>query len=122
MLVMMKKQRKDYVRVYSKGKIVKEHTKIVEEILGKPLPKEAVIHHIDNNPRNNKTNNLIIFQNQKEHLSFHQREKAYDVCGNANWRKCRYCKTYDDIQYLKITISHGCTSYYHPAKEGRCKK
>lgn len=73
-----------------------EHVRIAEEILGKPLPADAVVHHIDGDKANNDPSNLVICPDQRYHILLHTRQRALDACGNANWRKCPYCKEYDD--------------------------
>lgn len=40
--------------------------------LGHPLHPDWVIHHIDENPRNNHPDNLVLFQGQGPHLRLHQ--------------------------------------------------
>lgn len=42
------------------GKWVLEHRKIAETILGRPLTKDEIVHHIDGNPSNNSPDNLTI--------------------------------------------------------------
>src|SRR5882672_1438392 len=73
-----------------------EHTWIVEKVLGKSLPKKAIIHHIDGDTLNNNPSNLIVFPNQAYHVEFHKRQRAYEACGHANWKSCEYCHKYDD--------------------------
>lgn len=48
-------------------------TKIATYCLGRALPRGAVIHHIDENPRNNNPDNLIVFPNNTCHLRCHFR-------------------------------------------------
>lgn len=52
---------------------VREHILVAEKINGGPLPKGAVIHHIDFNGLNNKESNLMIFPNSTEHTIFHRK-------------------------------------------------
>lgn len=73
-----------------------EHHIVAERALGKPLPRGAEIHHVDENKANNVGANLVICPGRAYHLILHQRTRAFDACGNANWRKCNVCKRYDD--------------------------
>lgn len=41
--------------------------------LGKPLPQGWVIHHLDEDPKNNRPENLVLFPSQSLHCRFHQR-------------------------------------------------
>ena len=58
---------------YSKTKAgwIFEHRGIVEDYLKRALKQYEVVHHIDGNKKNNKIENLMIFQSQKEHIQFH---------------------------------------------------
>lgn len=47
------------------------HRIVAEEILGRPLKKGEVVHHIDGNIHNNSNDNLMIFKNQSEHAKWH---------------------------------------------------
>ena len=51
---------------------ISEHHLVVEEVLGRGLNKEEVIHHKDFNKKNNSPDNLILFPNQKEHAHWHR--------------------------------------------------
>jgi len=77
-------------------------TLIAEKALGKELPPNAVVHHADRDKSNDKSNNLVICENQAYHLFLHQRKRAYNACGNKNWRKCWICKKYDDPGNLYV--------------------
>jgi hypothetical protein len=45
-----------------------EHRYVMESILGRPLVKGEVVHHIDGNTANNHESNLELFQSNAEHL------------------------------------------------------
>lgn len=77
------------------------HILIAEKTLGKSLPPDTEIHHIKGHT--NDPGNLVICQNRAYHWLLHQRQRAYDACGHANWRKCPFCKKYDDSKNLFIS-------------------
>jgi len=52
-----------------------EHILIAERILGKTLPRAAIVHHVNGNPRDNRNCNLVICEDQKYHMLLHKREK-----------------------------------------------
>jgi hypothetical protein len=85
----------DHPRANVRG-YVREHVLIAERAIGKPLPPQAKVHHVDHVGSNNKNANLVICQDQAYHLLLHARERALRDCGNANWLRCVFCKTYDD--------------------------
>ena len=71
---------------------------VAEEALGKPLhPKHPVHHHSDTQ--------LVICENNMYHKLLHRRTDAFLTCGHANWRKCKFCKQYDDPKNLKDNSS-----------------
>lgn len=92
------------------GRRTFEHILVAERALGKRLPKGAIVHHVDENPGNNIPTNLVICPDQAYHKLLHLRMEARDACGNPNYRKCKFCKQYDDPSNLvfyrgKTTIS-----------------
>ena len=48
-----------------------EHRLVAERILNRRLRKGEVVHHIDGDKRNNSPENLMVFENQKEHARWH---------------------------------------------------
>lgn len=91
------------------------HRQIAQKALGRPLPLFAVIHHVDENPWNNENTNLVICPSEAYHNLLHMRSAAYDVCGNANWKKCYVCKQYDEESNLRPVRkrNRNITTFYH---------
>jgi hypothetical protein len=78
--------------------------------LGKPLPLGAEVHHVDGNRLNNDPRNLVICENHAYHALLEQRTRAYDACGNPDWRMCVHCEQYDAPENLS---NHGSSTFKH---------
>lgn len=85
---------------------------IVEKVLGKRLPIGAVIHHINENSMNDDNSNLIVCENRAYHNLLHLRMRALKACEHADWRKCKFCKQWDDP--IKLYIPPIGWNTYHP--------
>lgn len=111
----------NHPRAHKNGCIF-EHIAVCERALGKVLPQGAIPHHVDGDRSNNEPSNLVVCQNNAYHRLLHQRERASKACGHANWRKCHYCKKYDDPFNLTIsgkTIYHkSCDYNYKQSRKG----
>lgn len=65
-----------YVLLTIDGQRKYEHIYKAEQALGKPLSKEAVVHHMNNIPWDNDTPfNLVVCPDQAYHLLLHRRMK-----------------------------------------------
>jgi len=78
-----------------------DHVRIAEQALGKELPDEAIVHHINENRMDNRNSNLAIFPNRKYHNLIHKRMRALKVCGNADWQWCGRCKKHFPPEQFK---------------------
>lgn len=76
--------RNSYVRHRVNGESQQEHVMVAERALGKPLPKGAQVHHVDENRRNNAPSNLVICQDQKYHYLLHVRAVVRRHGGDPN--------------------------------------
>ena len=56
----------------SKAGYVYEYRLVAEKALGRYLELTEVLHHINFNPLDNSLSNLFVFENQSEHLRYHQ--------------------------------------------------
>jgi hypothetical protein len=79
-----------------------EHVAIVEKALGKPLPRGAQVHHVNEDKQDNGHGNLVACEDQSYHRLLHRRRDALLACGNPNWRKCGLCKEWDAPENLYI--------------------
>jgi hypothetical protein len=96
---------------------VREHILVVEAAMGKYLPggknTGPEIHHVNEIRSDNSNRNLVVCQDADYHKLLHLRQRALDACGNADWRKCRYCKRYDDTSNLGISPKGKSGMPYH---------
>jgi len=67
-----------------------EHKLVMEKHLGRYLTSKEVVHHIDFNVKNNKIENLRLFENQSEHSKYHNYlKKINSLESNGGWN-CLY--------------------------------
>lgn len=60
----------------NKAGYVYEHRLVMEKILGRYLKPEEVVHHIDENKKNNIIENLMLFENCGKHTQHHAQLKT----------------------------------------------
>lgn len=116
-----------YARGYSFGRPIAKHIAVAERALGKMLPPGAVVHHVDENGLNNAPSNLVVCPDEAYHNALHRRMRAQAECGNPNYEKCSFCKSWDDPTKMSsvqksdrpsITYWHAaCQRAYKAAKK-----
>ena len=92
----------------------KAHLWIAEKVLGRALKGTELVHHVDGVGHNNLHSNLVICPNAAYHRLLHIRTEALTLSGNANYRKCVYCKAYDSPQRMRShSYKNVNSSYIH---------
>lgn len=100
-----------YIAIAKNGKKKQAHVLLIEALLGHKLPNGAEVHHLDGNKANNHHDNLIVCPSKAYHKLMHTRQDALDACGNANHRKCPFCKQYSAPEMM--THNKSSRYYYH---------
>lgn len=69
--IVFKNHKKTYIMVYQdNGKYALEHRIVMEKFIGRNLLPNEVVHHINKNGIDNRIENLMLFSNNGEHLSY----------------------------------------------------
>lgn len=116
--------RDKYEQMQHAGIKKRAHVVIAETALGRSLPSEAEVHHLDGNGRNNDHTNLVICPSHAYHMILHRRQNALDACGNPNWLKCTFCKRWDDPINLVVGkgANDGILIHHRVCKSARQKQ
>jgi hypothetical protein len=101
---------------------VYEHLVVAERSLGKPLPKKAQVHHVNEIKGDNAPGNLVICEDAAYHQLLHRRRDAWLACGHADWRKCPFCQQWDDPAHMYVNKRHAihraCKRAYDRRRRG----
>lgn len=96
----------------AKGKNMLIHRARAERALGKPLPKGAVVHHVDFSRSDDAP--LVICQDEAYHKLLHWRMRVREAGGNPNTDKvcaaCRAPKPRESFRFAK-SQPYGLGSY-----------
>lgn len=68
---------KTYTKYYGRS----AHRVVAEQILGRKLKKNEVVHHIDGNRRNNDPANLMVFSSSSDHMRYHAQIRKFFESG-----------------------------------------
>jgi hypothetical protein len=105
-----------YTRFSKDGTEQYVHRYVMEKMIGRPLTKEEVVHHINHNKSDNRRENLQLCANDAEHFLIHAKEK-YLAAGvhwtTHNW--CSYHKQYETVDKFS-TVNSTWTGYHNTCR------
>jgi hypothetical protein len=90
---------------------IKAHILVATKALGRTLPERSHVHHVNENRQDYSNQNLVICQDKSYHRLLHYRSNAYNATGNADSRKCDYCKQWELPDSPNI---EGCSNTLYP--------
>lgn len=105
---------------------VDEHQLVAERALGKPLPEGTIVHHVNDDPHDNRNKNLVICQDQAYHLLLHQRARVVRAGGDpdteAYCSECRNTKPFSEFHKQLVNRATGCTHICKACRRGRDRR
>lgn len=94
-------KQQDHPRAKKFGYVL-EHILVAEKMIGRLLKGKEVVHHKNGKRDDNRPENLLVCESTKDHHKHHVIARALAECGNPHWRKCQFCKNYDDPAVMVI--------------------
>ena len=85
------------------GKVVYEHRIVMEKIIGRPLRRNELVHHIDECKTNNSPSNLTVV-NSRDHIRYHQ---GWKVVNGRWWKTCKRCNRFLVVSKTNFYQRHG---------------
>ncbi|MDP2319607.1 MAG: HNH endonuclease [Acidobacteriota bacterium] len=124
----------EHPRAHRRHRCVFEHVLVAERALGRYLETTAVVHHVDEDPLNNRNDNLAILQDRSEHMRLHARLRVQQAGGNP-WTEalcgtCRQLKPLTEFAKKNNASSRGdrtsqcrqCAIAYHQRRRDAAKQ
>jgi len=115
----------DHPRASSNGYVL-EHILVGEQALGRFLPPQAVVHHVNEQRSENRNSNLVICEDDTYHKLLHKRMRAFRATGSVLGVQCLYCKEWgmpgtSDISIIQRKSGKTGHSYHRSCNTAAAK-
>ena len=111
----------DHPRAHPRHRCVFEHVLVAERALGRYLERTAAVHHVDEDPLNNRNDNLVILQGRGEHMRLHARLRVLRAGGNP-WTQaiCGSCRQL--VLFADLTKAGKAYRVYRTSQCRKCAR
>jgi HNH endonuclease len=92
-----------YRMIFHNGKQIREHRYVAEQMLGRALLPNEVVHHIDGNTLNNDPSNLQVLDSQSVHMKMHHGTLANHMAGVPD--RPRSQRVEDKVKWAKEILA-----------------
>lgn len=106
----------DYLYTSETGIRTLVHRVVAEKYLERPLSETEVVHHINYDKQDNRIVNLIVFETNSDHTSFHMKHRAVLRGIRA------YEKDKDMEKFTRVLYAHYGIVFYGPVYQKKINK
>jgi hypothetical protein len=71
----------NYIMIKHNGQWRREHRVIMEQLLGRPLLRSEIVHHNNENPPDNRPENLQLCSSKADHSKYHIKNRLCSIKG-----------------------------------------
>lgn len=82
---------------------VYEHIVVAERALGRFLPAQHPVHHVNGIKQDNRPDNLVLCEDAAYHALLHQRQRAVAAGRTPTARPCMHCLVIDELVNMKLS-------------------
>lgn len=86
---------------------IPSHRLVAEFYLGRPLRPEEVVHHINENKKDPRIENLIVFENNAYHMDYHKSRRPKNVSIHSQFYSGKFSKYQSELKPYNGIVLYG---------------